>query len=241
MTNKARLDGGEHLLGRGRFGQVVIRAKVRQMSEGTLTFQSARIPGLQADGSTLAFFGGGQNEIEGDFKLGPACTVVAQFEIVADQPFVVSGNVSLNGAQLFTGTTDPSLVGVVLTLINNIGTNAVSGTFNGLAEGSVVAVTDDESSVAFTSRISYVGGDGNDMTLTPLGSAPRFTSVQRLANGDALLRGIAESGTAVRVEATLDVSTFSLIGTVTASSSGEFSFLDHPGSLPKRFYRAFRP
>jgi hypothetical protein len=52
-------------------------------------------------------------------------------------------------------------VGTVLTIIDNFGTYPVSGTFRGLAEGATITLNS-----AFTFRISYVGGDGNDVTLT---------------------------------------------------------------------------
>ncbi|MDT0622607.1 BspA family leucine-rich repeat surface protein [Croceitalea vernalis] len=44
-------------------------------------------------------------------------------------------------------------------LITNDGTDAITGTFNGLAEGEEVVFGD------FTGTISYVGGDGNDLVL----------------------------------------------------------------------------
>ena len=212
-----------------------------QMSDGVLAFRSARIPGLQADGGTIDFIGDGHGEIEGSLKLGPACIIEAQFVTEDDQPFIVSDNVDLSGAQLLVETADSSLAGSgTLTLINNLGTNAVNGTFNGLPEGSVVFVDHDESGVAFTCRISYVGGNGNDVTLTPL-VAPRFTSVQRFANGDVLLRGRASIGATVRVESSADLVTFALIGTVAADNKGAFTFLDHAGASSERFYRTFTP
>ena len=49
-----------------------------------------------------------------------------------------------------------------LTIINNTGTAAVSGTFAGLPQGATVVVSNE----AF--QISYTGGDGNDVVLTHL-------------------------------------------------------------------------
>ncbi len=54
----------------------------------------------------------------------------------------------------------PANIGDSYTIINNDGTDAVTGTFNGLAEGAEISV----GAVKFT--ISYVGGDGNDVVLT---------------------------------------------------------------------------
>jgi hypothetical protein len=54
--------------------------------------------------------------------------------------------------------------GQVLTLVNNTSANPITGTFTGLPEGSVVTATYSGTMYSFT--ISYVGGDGNDITLT---------------------------------------------------------------------------
>lgn len=62
-------------------------------------------------------------------------------------------NVSLYGGFVPT-------VGQAYTIINNDSNDAVVGTFNGLAEGAAFTVT------GVTYRISYVGGDGNDVVLT---------------------------------------------------------------------------
>ena len=74
----------------------------------------------------------------------------------------VTGTVSLGAATL-------SLVGPnfqpdsrELVLIDNDGNDAVLGTFSGLAEGATVTIGDEDF------RLSYVGGTGNDVTITPL-------------------------------------------------------------------------
>jgi uncharacterized repeat protein (TIGR01451 family) len=54
--------------------------------------------------------------------------------------------------------------GQVLTLVNNTGSSAVVGTFTGLPEGSTVVGSYEGTNYSFT--LSYVGGDGNDVTLT---------------------------------------------------------------------------
>ncbi|MCA9333328.1 hypothetical protein KDA00_05660, partial [Candidatus Saccharibacteria bacterium] len=80
---------------------------------------------------------------------------------------VVTGTIDLGGATLntsfvngFTASSGQSFV-----IISNDGTEAVTGTFAGLAQGATVTVN----GVNFT--ISYNGGDGNDVVLTFL-SAP---------------------------------------------------------------------
>ncbi len=74
--------------------------------------------------------------------------------------FVVTGAVTLGGAALSaTRGFDPTF-GDTFTLVDNDDTDAVTGTFAGYAEGSTVTID----SIPFT--ISYVGGTGNDVTLT---------------------------------------------------------------------------
>lgn len=74
----------------------------------------------------------------------------------------VTGTVDVTGATLtpaLYGGFVPS-VGNTFTIISNDGSDAVTGTFSGLAEGS--SFTSD----GVTYQISYVGGDGNDVVLT---------------------------------------------------------------------------
>lgn len=79
----------------------------------------------------------------------------------ADQ-VVVAGDTILDDANLnLTLLSQPSS-GTVFTILKNDGANAVAGTFHGLAEGTTLTV----GGIDF--RISYVGGDGNDITLTVL-------------------------------------------------------------------------
>jgi hypothetical protein len=74
----------------------------------------------------------------------------------------VTGTVTLGGASLklrmAPGFAPP--VGHVFTIVGNDGADAVIGAFAGLAEGAII--TDK----GFDLRLSYAGGDGNDVTLT---------------------------------------------------------------------------
>jgi len=74
---------------------------------------------------------------------------------------IVNGNVSLNGSlsvDLINGFTP--VLGNQFTVIDDRGTNPISGTFTGLPEGAVLW----DGSYGFT--VSYVGGTGNDLVLT---------------------------------------------------------------------------
>lgn len=78
----------------------------------------------------------------------------------------VTGTVSLGSATLniltYNGFT-PAL-GDVYTIINNDSTDAVTGAFNAMAEGSRTTIG------GYTYKISYIGGTGNDVTLTVTGT-----------------------------------------------------------------------
>lgn len=73
----------------------------------------------------------------------------------------VTGSVAVGGAlniSLLNGYSPG--IGSAYTIISNDGTDPVTGTFTGLAEGATVTAG------STTFKISYAGGDGNDVTLT---------------------------------------------------------------------------
>lgn len=74
----------------------------------------------------------------------------------------VNGTVKLGGSIVFG--VDPAVVsqaGDTYTLIRNDGSDPIMGTFDGAPEGSDIGAFN-----GFAYRISYVGGDGNDVTVT---------------------------------------------------------------------------
>lgn len=76
----------------------------------------------------------------------------------------VTGTVAITGNLVLAGAYAPA-VGDVFQIITNDGADAVTGTFVGLAEGATVAFN------GASLRISYVGGTGNDVTLTAIAAA----------------------------------------------------------------------
>ncbi len=78
----------------------------------------------------------------------------------------VTGTVTINGATLSTVFGYTSTTGTSYTLIDNDGADAVTGTFSGLAEGATLTAG------VRTYKISYAGGDGNDVTLTDVTPVP---------------------------------------------------------------------
>ena len=113
---------------------------------------------------------------------------------------IVTGLVNLSSPTLNVALTAGSLTPGTLqtfTIISNDGVDDVTGTFNGLAEGSAVTVS------GSTLYISYAGGDGNDVVL----------SSQPLMQGTAL----ADTFTVTGNGTTFTVTRTNANGTVTAT------------------------
>jgi hypothetical protein len=82
----------------------------------------------------------------------------------------VAGDVNITGVDLILSGSHVPAEGQTFILVDNLGANAITGTFNGLPEGALIT------SAPFNTRwarISYVGGTGNDVVLTVL--APDYT------------------------------------------------------------------
>ena len=97
-------------------------------------------------------------------------TVVGAFDTAATVPHQYS-SIDLTGSHALSVTLGHAPTpGEVLTLVNNTGSAAVTGTFTGLAQGSTVTATYGGETYRFT--LSYTGGTGNDITLTRSPSSP---------------------------------------------------------------------
>ncbi|MBN1308769.1 MAG: DUF2341 domain-containing protein, partial [Chitinispirillaceae bacterium] len=87
-----------------------------------------------------------------------------------DQAVMSTGTLTLGSATLDLTLAYAPTATHTYTIINNAGSNAVSGTFSGYAQGSTVQLTYSSTSYDFT--ISYIGGTGNDVVLTCSGVTP---------------------------------------------------------------------
>ena len=149
------------------------------------------VPGVQANGGVLApeapASADSLNLVQGNLSLSGAATLEAQLLESVDKfgnplsLLAVTGNVILNNAAFAVRAPDLSQVGATFVVISNLGPNAVTGTFAGKPEGTVFAATNAQGFV-FSHRISYVGGNGNDVTLTVL--APLPSGQTRVWNGN---------------------------------------------------------
>jgi hypothetical protein len=95
-------------------------------------------------------------------------TYHAHFAGTVSDRIEATGAVTLSGHLVFAQRAHVESITVgTFTIIDNQGTSPVNGTFDGLPEGATVA------GGPFTFRISYKGGDGNDVVLTPIGGPVR--------------------------------------------------------------------
>jgi autotransporter-associated beta strand protein len=78
------------------------------------------------------------------------------------------GLVDVTGGKLWLDISRPPTDGDQFTIVNNLGASPVVGTFTGLPEGALLTTN----GLAF--RLSYLGGDGNDITLTFTNTALRL-------------------------------------------------------------------
>jgi hypothetical protein len=144
-TGSINTNGGNLTLAPGAAASVGVAKTgndVNLGSNGTLSFTT---------GSDLAFAINGKT----------ADTQYQQLNVV--------GKVDLTGADLVLAGTYTPVVGDSFTIVNNDGTDAITGTFNGLPEGKVFTIP--SGTQAGTYQITCQGGDGNDVVLTAIDPA----------------------------------------------------------------------
>jgi hypothetical protein len=128
-----------------------------------------------------------------------------------DQLVVASGGaVNLTGATLALSATVAAPADTVLTIVDNRGSAAVTGTFAGLPEGATFTID------AQDYRISYVGGSGNDVTLTALQTDDIVVTAD--GNSQVVLRLASKGVTISDLRTAYNASTKTL--TITAVNAG---------------------
>ncbi|MFL5328296.1 MAG: beta strand repeat-containing protein [Gemmataceae bacterium] len=134
-------------------------------SVGTLTVTNT---GRISPGTGLGIFGSGNLALNSnsavEIELSGASAGASYDQLT------VKGTVQLGGASLFVSLGVAPTANQVLKIIDNDGTDAISGTFNGLSEGALINID----GVNFA--ISYNGGNGNDVTLTAPQVVPALSS-----------------------------------------------------------------
>jgi VCBS repeat protein len=136
------------------------------MSGGTLG-GTATIGNLTVTGGTVAPGASAGILSTGHFGLAAAATFAV--EIGGTNPGTGHDQISVNGLVTLGGTLAPTLIngfnpvpGTEFVIIANNAIGAVVGTFAGLAEGALFTAG------GSSWRISYTGGDGNDVALTAI-------------------------------------------------------------------------
>ncbi len=150
----------------------------------------------------------------------------------------VTGKVNLAGVPLvasFTGGFMPT-VGAEFVVVSNDGADAVSGTFADLAQDDLLLITGQ------LVRVSYVGGDGNDVTLTVLQNVfPPYNHVAIYPadmNGDIQGLFLGDPGAVYELWVAVDLPNWTFVRAFTASQDGFVTFSDFGvGALPRRFYQ----
>ena len=183
-----QLDGHVSFTMNGNLGRVILNGSTANTTDGTITLAAGQLNvSTDLSHATLVqnageVFGGGSvaryNANGGPVQPGNGIGIL---HIVGDLNFTASeldwvatgnstyagftagGNVTLGGNFAMANVAYTPAAGKVFTLIDNQGSNPVSGTFAGNPEGHVFQYAGADW------RLSYVGGDGNDVTLTYLG------------------------------------------------------------------------
>ncbi len=117
----------------------------------------------------------------------------------------VMGTVTLNGAPLRTYADGTFVAGQTFTIVKNDGADPVNGTFEDLPEGTIV------DGISSRFRISYIGGDGNDVVLAAL--ADTHTAISQSASNTQL-------GEPVMVTATVTAQSGTPSGSVVFTADG---------------------
>ena len=154
----------------------------------------------------------------------------------------VNGAVNLGGSILsvdLNGSFKPTN-GVSFLIIDNDGTDAIVGTFAGLPEGAVFGGD------GLPFQITYVGGTGNDVVLTRVGTpASTLSSVTKLSNGQVRIEGLGIGGVIYPIQAASNLNPiiqWTQVGNGTGNANGVFQYLDTGASnRPMRFFRAVSP
>jgi hypothetical protein len=129
-----------------------------------LSAQSFTTKGNLADSGSIILSPGSTLAVQGNYTQTPTGKLTVQIGGTAASPIcgtiTATGTVTLAKTLAVTSTVTPPVT-TVLTILNNLGNAAISGTFLGLPEGSVITV----GTAKYT--ISYVGGPNhNSVTLT---------------------------------------------------------------------------
>jgi len=157
------LDNDTRLLGNGTVGHVTLNGSGISLAPGNS-------PGLLTSSNLDASGGNGTLEIELN-----GTSAGSSYDQIN-----VRGSVNLTGLKLSGTLGFTSAVGDQFTLINNDGSDAVTGTFTGLAQNGKLYLGGE------LFQINYAGGSGNDVVLTRLVTPPPPTLIIQRASTNSV-------------------------------------------------------
>jgi len=157
--------------------------------------------------------------------------------------FLTDFDVSLNGCTLESSLAFPSPAGSQFVILRKDTPGPVTGTFSGLPEGATLSI----GGAQF--RISYTGGDGNDVELLQLTTPPQpeisgFSIVPpgQSGAGQTTMNGTGAPSAHYIVEACTDLISWDPVGSFDTDPGGTFQFTDtDAANHPRRFYRIVLP
>lgn len=194
LTGSGVTYGGSTTVTKGtlalRGGATLARSKVIR-----LTTASARLDtgpaGLRL-GTSLTGSGRVTGSVTNDGVMASGLTVTGAYTqgpkgelVLRGGPLKVGGTVRLAGAVDLSSAGVASTPARTITVVDNTGRGRTTGTFSGLREGAALKLADT------TYRISYRGGDGNDVVLKAVAKGASSTAGSGVRSGSAAGTGSA--------------------------------------------------
>ena len=181
----------------------------------------------------------GALNVFGNYRTGHPLALANQLYMDLEQTtndlLRVTGDVNLGSSTFLVLNPGVLTNGSTFTIIENLGSNSVTGTFDSLPEGSRLTIG------AHAYRISYIGGTGNDVTLTAQGVPSVITSASVVTN-TFHLTGLGVTNAPYVLEASTNLFNWSAIKTNSTDGAGNYFFVDpNYGLFPVRFYRVQSP
>jgi autotransporter-associated beta strand protein len=163
-----QISGGARLQGLGTVGNISLSGSSSAVAPGDG-------PGMLTCSNFNANGSGGGSSLEIQLNCSNPGTDYDQLNVHGSVTF--GNRVNLNASLNFS-----SWLSNTFTIINNDGTDPVTGTLNGLAQNATLTIGSEQF------RISYTGGDGNDVVLTQISGLPLPTlSIESVPPGSVRL------------------------------------------------------
>lgn len=163
-TNTLIVQKNNIVIVNGQRGNTTVNAGGILKGSGTVGTLSVLTGGIVAPGQSPGCLTSGNLTLAGTY----VAELNGKTACSEHDQLIVNGTVNLTGSTLDLDiiTTFKPTTGDTYIILNNDSNDAITGTFTGLAEGATVTVD------GYTFRVSYVGGDGNDVVLTLTAIAP---------------------------------------------------------------------